>query len=53
MSGVRTEGGTVRARTVVCAAGAWSARLLRPLGLRLPQRWVRATVARTDAGAAR
>jgi glycine/D-amino acid oxidase-like deaminating enzyme len=47
VSGVRTEGGTVRARTVVCAAGAWSARLVRPLGLRLPQRWVRATVART------
>jgi glycine/D-amino acid oxidase-like deaminating enzyme len=47
VSGVRTEAGTVRARTVVCAAGAWSARLLRPLGLRLPQRWVRATVART------
>ena len=47
ISGVRTEGGPVRARTVVCAAGAWSARVLRPLGLRLPQRWVRATVART------
>jgi glycine/D-amino acid oxidase-like deaminating enzyme len=47
VSGVRTEGGTVRARTVVCAAGAWSARLVRPLGLHLPQRWVRATVART------
>ena len=43
--------GPVRARTVVCAAGAWSARVLRPLGLRLPQRWVRATVARTDARA--
>jgi glycine/D-amino acid oxidase-like deaminating enzyme len=47
VSGVRTEGGTVRARTVVCAAGAWSARVVRPLGVRLPQRWVRATVART------
>ena len=44
---VRTELGVIRAGTVVCAAGAWSARLLRPLGLRLPQRWVRATVART------
>ena len=41
-----------RARTVVCAAGAWSARVLRPLGLRLPQRWVRATVARTGSGSA-
>jgi glycine/D-amino acid oxidase-like deaminating enzyme len=44
---VRTERGSIRARTVVCAAGAWSARVLRPRGLRLPQRWVRATVART------
>jgi glycine/D-amino acid oxidase-like deaminating enzyme len=44
---VRTEQGAIRAGTVVCAAGAWSARLLRPLGLNLPQRWVRATVART------
>jgi glycine/D-amino acid oxidase-like deaminating enzyme len=49
VSGVVTERGVVRARTVVCAAGAWSSRLLRPLGLRLPQRWVRATVARTTA----
>jgi glycine/D-amino acid oxidase-like deaminating enzyme len=47
VSGVRTEAGTIRTRTVVCAAGAWSARLIRPLGLHLPQRWVRATVART------
>jgi glycine/D-amino acid oxidase-like deaminating enzyme len=46
VSGVVTEAGPVRARTVVCAAGAWSARL-RPLRLRLPQRWVRNTVART------
>jgi glycine/D-amino acid oxidase-like deaminating enzyme len=47
VSGVRTEAGMVRAPTVVCAAGAWSARVVRPLGLQLPQRWVRATVART------
>ena len=47
VSGVVTEAGPVRARTVVCAAGAWSARLLRPLGLSVPQRWVRNTVART------
>jgi glycine/D-amino acid oxidase-like deaminating enzyme len=47
VQGVVTEAGPVRARTVVCAAGAWSGRLLRPLGLSLPQRWVRATVART------
>jgi glycine/D-amino acid oxidase-like deaminating enzyme len=47
VSGVLTEQGPVRACTVVCAAGAWSSRLLRPLGMALPQRWIRATVART------
>jgi glycine/D-amino acid oxidase-like deaminating enzyme len=47
ISEVQTERGSIRTRTVVCAAGAWSARVLRPLGLPLPQRWVRATVART------
>jgi glycine/D-amino acid oxidase-like deaminating enzyme len=47
VSGVVTERGEVRAATVVCAAGAWSWRLLRAVGLALPQRWVRGTVART------
>jgi glycine/D-amino acid oxidase-like deaminating enzyme len=47
VSGVVTEGGEVRAPWVVCAAGAWSWRLARTLGLQLPQRWVRGTVART------
>src|SRR5262249_34286234 len=42
VSGVRTEVGAIRARTVVCATGAWSSRVVRPLGLQLPQRWVRA-----------
>jgi glycine/D-amino acid oxidase-like deaminating enzyme len=50
VSGVVTSRGTVRTTRVICAAGAWSSRLLRPLGLALPQRWVRATVARTTAG---
>jgi sarcosine oxidase len=45
--GVVTERGRVRTPVVVCAAGAWSARLARSVGLSLPQRWVRATVART------
>jgi glycine/D-amino acid oxidase-like deaminating enzyme len=44
---VVTEEGEIRTPTVVCAAGAWSSRLLRTLGLLLPQRWVRGTVART------
>jgi glycine/D-amino acid oxidase-like deaminating enzyme len=47
VSGVLTEHGEVRTSTVVCAAGAWSTRLARTLGLDLPQRWVRGTVART------
>ncbi|HJN93313.1 MAG TPA: FAD-dependent oxidoreductase [Dehalococcoidia bacterium] len=44
---VRTERGPIRATSVVCAAGAWSARFLRTLGLSLPQSAVRSTVVRT------
>ena len=47
VAGVVTERGEVSAPAVVCAAGAWSSRLTRTLGLDLPQRWVRGTVART------
>lgn len=47
VSGVLTEQGEIRARTVVCAAGIWSSRLLRMLGINLPQLFIRATVART------
>jgi glycine/D-amino acid oxidase-like deaminating enzyme len=47
VSGVVTERGEIAAEWVVCAAGAWSWRLARRLGLGLPQRWVRGTVART------
>lgn len=43
VSAVRTEGGEIRTPTVLCAAGAWSARLARPLGLKLPQRSFRST----------
>ena len=50
VSGVVTERGEVRTTHVVCAAGAWSSRLVRPLSLALPQRRVRGTVARTTAG---
>lgn len=47
VSAVVTEQGEIRTSWVVCAAGAWSSRLTRTLGLDLPQRWVRGTVART------
>ncbi len=45
--GITTELGEVRADTVLVAGGAWTARLLRGLGLKLPQRSVRSTVVRT------
>ena len=52
-SGVLVQDGSrveeIRAPWVVCAAGAWSWRLARTIGLALPQRWVRGTVARTTA----
>lgn len=49
VTGVRSEQGEVRARTVVCAAGAWSSRLLRTAGVALPQLAIRGTVSRTSA----
>ena len=48
ISGVRTEKGLIRAPIVVCAAGAWSARVARMVGLSLPQRVVRSTAAQTE-----
>jgi len=49
VTGLRTELGEVRAKTVLLAAGVWSARLLRGLGVDLPQLRVRSTVLRTTA----
>ena len=51
VSAVITERGEIRTAWLVCAAGAWSSRLARTLGLRLPQRWVRGTVANTTRAA--
>ncbi len=48
VTGLRTEAGEIAARTVLVAAGAWSARLLRTLRLDLPQLNVRSTVLRTN-----
>ncbi len=47
VTGVVTNRGTITAPVVVCAAGAWSAKLARGLGISLPQQAVRATVAET------
>ena len=46
--GVRANGEYIRADTVVCAAGTWSGRLGRTIGLDLPQRPVRQTVVEVD-----
>ena len=47
--GVRTSRGDLETGILICAAGAWSSRLLRPLGVELPIRWVRGTAARTNS----
>ncbi|QBR03269.1 NAD(P)/FAD-dependent oxidoreductase [Paraburkholderia pallida] len=52
IEGVDTERGYVKAKAVVCAAGATTFRLLRVLGISLPQQLVRGTVARTTRGPA-
>jgi len=49
VTGVVTEAGTVKAHTVVCAAGAWSNQFLANHGIRFPQLTLRGTVVRTAA----
>jgi glycine/D-amino acid oxidase-like deaminating enzyme len=48
IAGVVTERGTVRTTRFICVAGASSWRLLRTLGLELPQQAVRGTCMRTN-----
>ena len=45
--GVHTEQGYIRANAVLCAAGAWASRFLRPHGISFPQAGVRQTALRT------
>ena len=45
--GVRTEKGYIRTNAVLCAAGAWASRFLRPHGISFPQAGVRQTALRT------
>jgi glycine/D-amino acid oxidase-like deaminating enzyme len=44
VSGVITEAGAIRTRTVVLAAGAWASAFCRQLGVRFPQASVRASI---------
>jgi glycine/D-amino acid oxidase-like deaminating enzyme len=48
IAGVVTERGTLRTSRFICAAGASSWRLLKTLGLELPQQAVRGTCMRTN-----
>ena len=48
IAGVVTERGTVRTSRFICAAGASSWKLLKMLGLELPQQVVRGTCSRTN-----
>lgn len=43
-----TEQGRVRANTIVVTTGAWTSRLLKPLGTRHPSLWIRGNVIRTN-----
>ncbi len=45
--GVYTEKGLIKAQAVLCAAGAWASRFLRPHGISFPQAGVRQTALRT------
>jgi glycine/D-amino acid oxidase-like deaminating enzyme len=45
--GVHTEQGYIKANAVLCAAGAWASRFLRPHGVSFPQAGVRQTALRT------
>ena len=47
VASVVTERGKINSNTVVCAGGAWSSLICRPLDISLPQLTVRNTVART------
>jgi glycine/D-amino acid oxidase-like deaminating enzyme len=53
VSGVVTEGGTIKTRTVVFAGGAWASSFCRQLGIRFPVATVRQSILRVSAVAQR
>jgi glycine/D-amino acid oxidase-like deaminating enzyme len=48
VSGIMTERGLVRTRRLLIAAGIWSSKLLRAIGVRLPQLGILASVAEVE-----
>ncbi|MCO4318955.1 FAD-binding oxidoreductase [Phyllobacterium sp. 21LDTY02-6] len=51
VSGVVTEAGTIRTRTVVMAGGAWASSFCNQLGVRFPQASIRASILAVAPGA--
>jgi hypothetical protein len=47
IAGVHTEKGYIKTSAVLCSAGAWSSRFLRPLGVSFPQASIRQTALRS------
>lgn len=47
ITGVYTEKGYIKTSAVLCAAGAWSSRFLKPLGINFPQASIRQTALRS------
>ncbi|MQX18911.1 FAD-dependent oxidoreductase [Sinorhizobium terangae] len=43
-----TEQGRIRANTILVTSGAWTSRLLKPLGVSHPSLWIRGNVVRTN-----
>lgn len=50
VSGVVTEYGTIRTKTVVMAGGAWASSFCRQLGIRFPQASIRSSIMAVSAG---
>ena len=46
IAGIHTEAGYIRTSAVLCSAGAWASRFLRPHGISFPQAAVRQTALR-------
>jgi glycine/D-amino acid oxidase-like deaminating enzyme len=51
LSGVVTEGGTIRTSVAIHAGGAWASSFCRQLGLRFPQASIRSSILSVSAGA--
>ncbi|GGF47919.1 D-amino-acid oxidase [Aliidongia dinghuensis] len=51
LSGVVTEGGTIKTKTAVLAGGAWASSFCRQLGIRFPQASIRSSILAVSPGA--